>query len=164
MKDNCPPEQILIEAVRNGTMTDAMNHHLGMCANCHELVRITREMNRVAESMPVPSLPAADVLYGSVKPVVKHKGTVLLPIWTMHIIAGLTAILLALTGLVTGRDAIPQVLGLIRDALGLSTATPSTQAVMGMAGAVSVAVLLTVALLVSVFWFRDIWRERQLLH
>lgn len=164
MKDNCPPEQMIVEAVQNGTMNDAVRRHLGVCDHCRELVWVTRNLNRLAESMPVPALPSADALYGSVKPAVKHKGTVLLPIWTMHIISGLTAMLLALAGLVTGREAIPQLLGTIRDALGLSSATPAAQAAMGFVGMVSLVIVATVPLLVSIFWFRDIWRERQLLH
>lgn len=164
MKDNCPPEQMIIEAVQNGTMTDDLHHHLRMCDHCRELVWMTRNLNQVAESIRVPALPSADAIYGSVKPVVKHKGSVLLPIWTMHIISGLTAMLLALAALVTGRDAIPQVLGSIRDALGLSGATPVAQAALGVVGMASLIIVATVPILVSIFWFRDIWRERQLLH
>ena len=164
MNQTCPPEHMLVDGVRNGTLTDEMRDHLDHCDHCRELAWTTRMMKEAASSISVPDLPEADVLYGRVARPIRPQAAVLLPIWVMHVVAGITAILLTLAGLVTGREAIPRLLGQLGDTLGISTVSGGTKIMMGMVGTVSLILVAVIPILVSIFWFRDIWRERRLIH
>ena len=164
MNNNCPPEQVIIDGIRHGVLPDDLKHHIKGCSQCTELVWTTRMMGQAAERIPVPELPKADELYKKVGKPVRPRTAVLMPIWVMHMVAGITTVLLTLAGLVTGREAIPKVLATLSESLGLAGASGMSRIIMGTVGAISLVVVATIPVLISILWFRDIWRERRLMH
>lgn len=164
MTHTCPSEHTLLECARNGTLTADMKTHLESCSHCRELVAISGLLEATASTMPDPHLPDPMDLYrkAALKP--SPKTAVLLPIWVMHMIAGLTAILLGGAFLVTGLDALPGLLQQLSGVLGYDNMAAASQLAFKGVGLATVVLLGLIPVVVSCMWFRDIYRERQLLH
>ncbi len=164
MTKPCPSEHTLLECARNGTLTAEMKTHLESCSDCRELVAISGLLKAAEGTMPDPRLPDPMELYrkAALKP--SPKAAVLLPIWVMHMIAGLTAVLLGGAFLVTGMDAIPDLIQQLSDVLGYDNMAAASQLAFKGVGLATVVLLGLIPVVVSCMWFRDIYRERQLLH
>lgn len=164
MKSQCPSEQILLECVRNGTLTVEMKAHLEACDSCRELAEMTGVLQAVSETMPQPDLPDPMDLYRKAELKPSPRTAVLLPIWVMHIIAGLTAILLGGAFLFTGMDALPDLVRNLSGKLGYDNMAAAGQLAFKGVGLATVVLLAMIPVVVSCMWFRDIFRERRLLH
>lgn len=164
MSSQCPSEHVLLECFRNGTLTAGMKTHLQGCTRCRELVAITEMLETAAAGMPEPHLPDPIALYRQAELKPSPKTAVLLPIWVMHIIAGLTAILLGCAFLVTGVDALPNLLRQLTDFMGYENMATASQLAFKGVGLATIVLLGLIPVVVSCMWFRDIYRERRLLH
>ncbi len=164
MTHTCPSEHTLLECARNGTLTAEMKTHLKSCLHCRELVSLTGLLKTAADAMPEPQLPDPMDLYRKAELKPSPRTAVLLPIWVMHMIAGLTAILLGGAFLITGVDALPDLLRQLSDLLGYDSMASASQLAFKGVGLATIVLLGLIPVVVSCMWFRDIYRERRLLH